>query len=731
MQLLKRSILLTTILYSGFTGFAQSQTSKNYAEQVNTTIGTKGKGHSVEEQYLEAGYTFPGATYPFGMVQFTSTFFDENKGFVINQLSGAGCHNMGNMPLLPMAGKLTKSPNDMMGYDPKININTAIAGYYKATLGDKASIELSVTPRTGIARIGFDKNEQYGTIIIGTGINSSVIKKAKAIIVGKNRLEGYADGGHFCGLGANYMLYFVAEFDQNASNVGTWLGNTINENTDTVSGANSGVYFTFQIKPGIPVHYKVGISYVSIENARENLKVENAAWNFDKIKNETQIAWNKYLGKIEVIGGSADRTIQFYTHLYHSFTHPSIFNDINGQYIGADNQIHKTESNYYTGFSNWDTYRTQIQLISLLAPDETANIITSLIEFAKQSGGGFPRWVMANYETGIMQGDPTSIVVSNAYAFGVKNFDLKLALSIMRSGAEVVGTKSQQEFTRPHLQQYNEKGYISESMGASMSLEYNSADFAIGQFALQAFNDKALYAQYLKSSQKWKNIYNPKTTWLQSRNANGSWKDQGEDWREASYQNYFWLVPHNLKGLIDTMGGNANAVKRLDDFFVKLNASYGQDWFAAGNEPDFQAPWIYNWTGEPYKTQNVVRRIIAEQYTNRNCGLPGNDDMGAMGAWYVWASIGLYPMIPGVGGFSINSPSFAQIKIHFKKGDVLINGGSESLPYINSLTINGVKYNKTWIGIDEFANSKNLQFELKSEPNKTWGLEANPPSFNN
>ena len=278
-----------------------------------------------------------------------------------------------------------------------------------------------------------------------------------------------------------------------------------------------------------------------------------------------------------------------------------------------------------------------------------------------------------------MQGDPTSILVSNAYAFGAKDFDTSLALEIMRRGAEVPGTKSQNELTRPNMEEYNTKGYISESMGASMSLEYNSADFAIAQFALKAFNDTALYTKYLKSSRKWKNMYNPRTTWLQSRNTDGSWKNQEEDWREASYKNYFWMVPYNLKGLIDIIGGPEAASKRLDAFFEKLNANYNQGWFAAGNEPDFQVPWIYNWTGKPYKTQDMVQRIIKEQYSNRDCGLPGNDDMGAMGAWYIWANIGLYPMIPGIAGFAINSPSFPSIKIHLNNRIVSIEGGSETI----------------------------------------------------
>jgi predicted alpha-1,2-mannosidase len=267
-------------------------------------------------------------------------------------------------------------------------------------------------------------------------------------------------------------------------------------------------------------------------------------------------------------------------------------------------------------------------------------------------------------------------------------------------------------------------------MNASMQLEYTSADFAIGRFAWQAFKDSSLYATYLKRAQSWKNLYNPATAWMQSRNEDGSWKDQRDDWREASYKNYFWMIPYNLKGLIDTIGGKQVAEKRLDDFFIKLNADYSQEWYAAGNEPDFEVPWVYNWVGAPYKTQLLLRRIIKEQYKNKDNGLPGNDDLGAMGAWYVFATIGLYPMIPGDAGFTINSPSFESVKIHLPSGKVIaISGGSETKPYINSLKINGRIWNSTWIPLEKLKKGGSLQFSLSDTPAKEWGTREEPPSF--
>lgn len=722
----KKCFLSVVLLLLHLLSFSQKKTVPvNYAEKVNGLIGSKGKGVSETELQFEAGFTFPGAMYPFGMVQFTPTFFEPDKGFVVNQLSGAGCPNMGNFPTLPLAGHLNGSPNAMAGLGVQLSTVKSVAGFYQAK-ANEVDCRLTVTKRTGMAKYQFPSSQDVGTVIIGSGINATKISSANIRITGPNSCEGYADGGTFCGAPTPYRVYFVAKFDRVALSSGTWEGNELKKTFTSASGPNSGAYFSFDLSRQKEVTYKFAISYVSIANAHENLEKENPGFDFEQVVINTTSKWNDYLGRIEVAGGSDDRTTQFYTHLYHSFIHPSTFNDINGDYMGSDRKIYKTKGfDYYTAFSNWDTYRTQIQLLSIVAPEETADIVTSHLLFAERSGGSFPRWVMANFETGIMQGDPTSILIANAYAFGVRGFDTKKALDIMRKGAEQPGAKSQEIETRLHLDQYLSKGY----MNASMQLEYTSADFAIGQFALQVFNDKTLYQKYLRRAQSWKNLYNPVTKWLNSRNDDGSWKKFNDDWREATYNSYFWMVPYNLKALIDTIGGKIFAEKRLDSLFVKLNATYYQDWFAAGNEPDFQAPWTYNWVGVPYKTQVLVKRIIEEQYSNRDNGLPGNDDLGAMGAWYVFANVGLYPMIPGYGGFSINSPSFPSIKLHVANGIITISGGSESKAYIQSLHLNGNIYNSTWIPWSQIHKGAKLSFDLTNMPNAKWGTAAEPPSF--
>lgn len=691
---------------------------KNYAEEVNTLIGTKGLG-------LASGYLYPGATYPFGMVQFTPSYFSKSAGFVINQLSGASCDHMGNFPTFPVKGKLQASPENILNYRINISKEQGHAGYYEATVQEDIRAHLTVTERTGMAKYEFPANQTMGTVIIGGGISATPINQAAIVITAPNRCEGYAVGGNFCGLPTPYKVYFVAEFDKGAVEFGTWKQKELKPNTTFAEGECSGVYFTFDLDKKKDIQYKIGVSYVSVDNARKNLRMENAGWNFDEIRGEAEKSWNHYLSKIEVEGDNADRITQFYTHLYRTMIHPNVCSDVNGEYMGADNRVYKSRSKQYTSFSNWDTYRTQIQLLAMLEPDVTSDIVISHQDFAEQSGGAFPRWVLANVETGVMQGDPTPILISNAYAFGARNYDPRPIFKTMRTNAEIPGAKSQNIEERPGLKQYLEKGYYN----ASEQLEYTSSDFAIGQFALRAIGDEFSAWRYFHFARSWKNLFNPETGWLQSRNSDGSWKPLSEDFRESTYKNYFWMVPYDIAGLVEMIGGKKNAEQRLDEFFQRLDANYNDAWFASGNEPSFHIPWIYNWVGCPYKTQAVVNRILNEQYSGKIDGLPGNDDLGTMGAWYIFACIGLYPEIPGIGGFTINTPIFSSVKIHLKNGSIFIKGGSEKNIYIKSLKVNGVLYNSTWINWDELSNGATLEYQTSGKADLKWGTKVLPPSF--
>jgi predicted alpha-1,2-mannosidase len=626
-------------------------------------------------------------------------------------------------------GELLKSPNDMKGFQAYKNIIECNAGYISVEMADGLICNATVSKRTAIAQFVFPENSKKGTVIIGSGINDSeTLYNSHVTVTSPVSAEGFAEGGTFCGHYADtkYRVYFAAEFNRKSSKAGTWKENDVVENQLTVGGGASGAYFTFDTNEENVVEYRIAISYVSVENARENLLKDNNKGEFSELKKVAEAEWNKRLGIIEINSQNTDRIKQFYTHLYHVLIHPNVFNDINGEYIGSDYKVHTVETgrDYYTSFSGWDTYRTQSQLLAILYPKEVSDMMQSAVEFAQQAGG-FGRWVLANIETGIMQGDAMSIIVANSYTFGAKDFNLEEAFKYMKYGATIPGLRSQKILVRQELADYMTKGYVES---ASLTLEYSSADFAIGQFALQALNNKSEAAYFINRAQNWKNLYNPATTWLNSRNPNtGDWLDPNHGWMEATKKNYFWMVPFNLKSLIDTIGKDL-AIQRLDTMFVRLDADYNQDWFAGGNEPDFQLPWTYNWVGQPYKTTQVMNRLFNELYKSTNDGLPGNDDLGALGSFYVFGSIGLYPMIPGVAGFAINKPHFEKITIHLLEGDLHISGG-DTKSYINSMKLNGKSYNSSWINWSDIKNGGKIEYELTSDIKPKWAVHAKLPSI--
>ena len=713
---MKKIIILLYIFFMAISGYSKSHLN-DYASLVSTFIGTKGK---VGKDGLASGFTFFGATYPFGMIQLTPTHFAPQKGIVVNQISGAGCPHMGNFPVLPINGKLNSSPNDMESFYSFPEIIKAEAGYMNIKYKENIQCEGTVSKRSGILRFKYPDNSEEGSIIIGSGVNSTFINNAHISITSPTTCEGYAEGGEFCGYHTKYRIYFAAEFSRPAIKSGTWINNDLKKDRLQIGGKNSGAFFTFDTSIHKTVEYKVAISYVSINNALENLKKDNAGRSFEHVLEDTHTQWNRYLSKIEINTGSYDRRVQFYTHLYHSFIHPSIFNDINGEYIGADFNIHKVEEgrDYYSAFSGWDTYRTQSQLLAILCPKESSDMAQSLIEFAKQSGG-YGRWILANIETGIMHGDPIPIIISNTYAYGSRDFDIISAYEYMKRGALIPNTYSQNVEVRPGLKTYMEKGIEN----ASLCLEYTSADYAIGEFASSAIKNTKEADYFFQRSKNWKNLYDPSTKWLRSRYPhNMQWKNSDHDWREATKENYFWMVPYDLTALIDTIGGKKKAEQRLDSLFLRIDASYDEHYFAAGNEPDFQVPWIYNWVDKPYKTSAIISRILREAYDSTASGLPGNDDCGTMGAWYVFASIGMYPMIPGKAGFSINMPQFDDIKIHLKNGILRIKGGKDST-YIKKMYINDKKYNSTWIDWDKISNGGEIIYKTQKSPDKKWGIK--------
>lgn len=712
-QLLNKKIIFSLSLCL----FLSNSFSQNLYNYVDTKIGSKDNG-------LESGYTFVGAAYPFGMIQFTPSFFSPNKGFVVTQLSGAGCPNMGNFPVLAFSSEIIESPNKMDKFSPYKSINESKAGLMSVEMDDGTEISVTTTKRTAVAKFKFNKSE-IGSVIIGSGINSTKVKEAFVTTTSPMTCEGFAIGGDFCGSDTNYPLYFYVEFDRPSLSTKLWKNDKIIRK-NTVKGPNSGVIFTFDTSQEKEVNYKISISYVSINNAKLNMESENYGFNFHSYLSKNQDSWNDKLGTIMISDGDDDELIQFYTSFYRSLIHPNIVSDVNGEYLGADFKIHNTSSerDQYSSFSVWDTYRTQSQLLAWLFPKESSDMVRSLIDFADQSGG-FGRWILANIETGIMQGDPTPILISNSYSFGATDFDLEMALKYMKIGATIPRQKSQNQEIRPYLEEYINDGYTF----ASMHLEYTSSDFAIAQFALNALNDKETYNFFLNRSKNWINIYNPKINWLNSRYPNRKWKNINDDWREGTYKNYFWMVPYDLDGLIQKIGGKEIAEQRLDSLFVKIDASYDDKWFASGNEPDFHVPWIYNWTNSNEKTSKIINRIHNQMYNSSPSGLPGNDDLGTMGSWYVFSSIGLYPVIPGVGGFSINLPKFKNIKIKLADNVLIIQKQNQKIDFVKSLDINNKSHNSTWLSLKKIKKGGTIIFNRDIENN--WIINDSIPTVLN
>ena len=583
------------------------------------------------------------------------------------------------------------------------------AGYLSVVMNDNTKVKLTTSKRTGFANFIFDNSSKKGSVLIGSGINSTEVKNSYVKITSNKTAEGFAKGGDFCGTQTDYTIYFVIEFDRPAEKQFTWKEDKISNGLQT-NGKNSGASFVFDINNEKYVNYKISISYVSVENAKLNMKSDSLGFDFDSYLDENQIAWNKALNKIKVESANRDKKVQFYSSLYRSLIHPNIVSDVNGEYMGADFKVKQTKKGceQYSSFSVWDTYRTQGQLVALLFPKKSSDMMQSLVDFADQAGG-YGRWILANIETGIMQGDPTPILISSSYAFGAKGFDHKKAFSYMKLGATIPRLKSQNQEIRPYLHEYLRDGHTF----ASMSLEYNASDFAIAMFSKNALGYENDYKTFLSRSFNWKNIYNPKIKWLNSRYPNGKWKDINHDWREGTYINYFWMVPFDIDGLIQTIGGKDFAEKRLDSLFERLDARYEDKWFASGNEPDFHVPWVYNWTSAPEKTSLTVNRILDTMYNSSPSGLPGNDDLGTMGAWYVFASIGLYPFIPGVGGFTMNLPQFDKIKIALQNNTLEILKSKSEFNYVKSVSINNLNHNSNWIDLEKISNGGKVIFNQR------------------
>ncbi|WP_410642118.1 GH92 family glycosyl hydrolase [Amycolatopsis sp. lyj-346] len=751
---------------------AAAATGTDYAKWVNPFVGTRpgGADHGTGGG---AGNTFPGAVAPFGMVQWSPDtvksqpggyFYDDNAltGFSLTHLSGAGCSTYQDIPFIPYVGEVTTSPaTDPARYTSTFSHTNehATAGAYDVTLDSGAKVELSATRRTGSARLTYPAGAS-STLLVNTSGSVNGTDDA-SITIGKDTISGWATSGRFCGARNSYRVYFSAKFDTPFASIGTWKNGAVTpgkaaetggartkvaqpngvgasiarpaktapQNT-TVSGPGSGGYVTFANLNGARVNVQVGLSFVSVDGAKANLKAENTGKSFDTVAAGARKAWNAQLGKIAVSGGSDTDLTTFYTSLYHSLIQPNVFSDVNGQYIGFDGRIHTADPGHamYTNFSGWDIYRSEIPLLATIAPHETSDIVRSMMAYAEQ-GGSWDRWTVANDYTGVMNGDPYHIIVSSAYAFGARDFDAQKALLLMIKGA----TQPTQGYTeRPGLEDYQTLGYV-PGAGAD-TLEYTSADFAIAQFA-KRLGDSATYTTFMKRAQNWQNLYNPGTGHLQPRNADGSFAGTydpagSQGWVEGNGAQYDWMVPYDLGGLVTAFGGNIAVQSRLDTFFTQLNAGTQEPYAFMGNEPNSNAPWVYSYAGAPAKTQSIVRRSMTELYNPRPEGLIGNDDLGQMSSWYVWAALGIYPEIPGRAEFVLNTPLFGKAVLTTGAGKKITVTSAGTGDYVAGLKVNGADAAKAWMPEALVSTGGTLDFARSATPTAWSSAPADaPPSF--
>jgi predicted alpha-1,2-mannosidase len=697
------------------------------------------------------GETFPGADLPFGMVQwspdtvkfaYSGYAFDDSRmrGFSLTHLSGAGCSQYGDLPFLPFTGALTGDPaRSSAGFSHARE--TAYAGYYRVELDNGVTSELTVTQRSGAGRFTYPAGAQAGMLLDLSG-SLNTVRDAQATL-GRDTISGWVSSGNFCYLHNNsYRVYFWAQFSQPFARVGVWRDGVMLSDRREVGGPHTGVFVTFASSERSVIGLRVGISYVSVANAEANVNAEDRTGDFADVLRRATRAWGDLLGEIQISGGTADQRATFYTALYHALLFPSVFSDANGQYLGFDGRVHSLPAGHaqYTNFSGWDIYRSEAQLLALLAPAQASDMAQSLVNDYEQSGG-LPKWPVANGETYVQVGDPAAAIISAIYAFGGTDFDTRSALAALLAQA----TRPNKE--RPGIEYLEQPGYepLDGAYGccnaygpASTTLEYAAADFALSTFA-EALGDRADAQKFRRRAQNWRALFNPATGYLEPRYLNGAFPSNftpanSTGWVEGNASQYTWMVPFNLRDLFDLMGGNARVVQRLDNFFTQLDAGPDAPYAFLGNEPSLGIPWEYDYAGAPYKTQHIVHTILTTLYGPGPAGLPGNEDLGELSSWFVFAALGMYPALPGTANLVLTSPLFSTITLRRLGGQIIqINAprASSGAYYVQRLLVNGQVSTRPWLPSSFIAQGGTLDYTLAAAPNPLWGaaVQDAPPSY--
>jgi len=711
------------------------------------------------------GKTFPGAATPFGMVQLSpdtrtggdnapgySWHHNTIEGFSFIHMSGTGWYGeFGNFLVMPTTGKLFtnkgEDSNPENGYRSRYShdFEEAKAGYYSVLLQDyNIKAELTAAPRSGIIRFTFPENKQSRIQIdlarrIGGTSTEQYVK-----IVDDHTISGWMKcppegGGWGNGKGkANYTVYFYCQFNKPLKDFGIWSANIpdnqIRKNAEVASkeyqniiadseifkgkkemlGKHLGFYSEFPTKENETVLLKTGLSFVSVENAKENLKFDIPVWDFEGVYNRSKQSWNQSVENIKVEGGSEDDKEIFYTAMYHAMIDPRIYSDQNGQYMGADNQIHKTDNfTYRTIFSGWDVFRSLFPLFTIIRPDVVNDEINSMLQLAEISKREYlPQWEIVNSYSACMLGNPAVSVVVDAYEKGIRNYDVEKAFQYSLNTVKKFGN--------------NESGFSPGSL--SKTLEYAYSDWCIGKFA-ESLGYDSISSLYYKKSKSYKSVWDSNVNWFRTKNRDNSWMkwegkyvhDQG--CMETNPYQQGWFVPHDIDGMIKLMGKDY-LVKELTTFFDSIPANFlWNDYYNHANEPVHHIPFLFNELGLPHLTQKWTRAICKGAYGTGVKGYVGNEDEGQMSAWYVLASIGLHPINPGDNKYQITSPVFSKVTITLdaeyysgKTFTIIAHNNSDENIYIQSIKLNGKILDRYWISHEEITQGGILEFEMGNKP---------------
>lgn len=762
---------ITINILAVLTASAQNQP----ADYVNPFIGAStstGKAGT----YHGLGKTFPGAATPFGMVQLspnTITGGDNGsgysyehttiEGFAFTQMSGVGWYgDLGNFLVMPATGPLEtfagkEDAPQKGGYRSAYDKNSekASAGYYSVQLTEhNIKTELTAAPHSGMLRFTFPAHQQSRIQIdlarrVG---GTSTLQYVK--LVNDHTIEGWMrctpDGGGW-GNGdgkADYTIYFYAHFSKPLKKYGIWSADIpdnwkrkreniesdeyqqrvaqsiVTEGLKEKEGKHLGFYTEFATNANEQVLMKVGISLVSIDGAKKNLQSEIKDWNFDDVRKSSYQLWNNALGKLSIEGGDDDRKTVFYTALYHTMIDPRAMADVDGQYPGGDHQVHATKQfTKRTVFSGWDVFRSQMPLQTILNPVVVNDIVNSLVELADQTNNKyFERWEFFNAYSGCMLGNPAISVVTDAYAKGIRNFNVNKALEYAINSSEKFGN--------------GEKGYTPGGLSISYTLEYAYTEWATAKLAGWLGNKEAA-KKYLDRSQSYRNIFDTEKNWFRPRKEDGSWEPWPEEGRlkewygamEANAWQQGWFVPHDVPGMVQLMGGKEKVLADLTEFFEKVPENMmWNNYYNHANEPVHHVPFLFNRLGSPWLTQKWTRAICDRAYKNSVEGLVGNEDVGQMSAWYVLAASGLHPVCPGETRYEITSPVFNKISFRLdpkyatgKSFTITAKNNSSENIYIQSAKLNGKPYAKCYIDHSQIAAGGTLELVMGPDPNPAWG----------